>query len=344
MEGHKLSAKNRKEIKELSNGAVLLLTGTLRLKSEKTLRNDLGLGIIVEYDLERAIEDGLVKDYILNIHFVKMDNVNRIYSYKKFGRDTLGTEKEVYLSLSNTMDYAKQGMESIEAKNPDKYLLDGEWKKFKGVFDKYMGLRTNFIYNSKRLLDYSNSLVQKYKDEKCLIFSLRTNVADQLSEVVHHSKNNNKKELEEFKLSEGGHLSTVGMISEGITIKNLNHIICHTVSSNTEDFQQKLGRGLQLGEGYEKCIVDVVVLDETQQVTWLEQACKSLSQFKINYIINGVSIPKIDYMKNLYSDKELYLFRGGYCYPVGTNDFGQIYKFIGSDKEYNLPFNKLKKL
>ena len=339
---HKLSANNRKELKQLisSTGSILGLTGTLRLKSEKAL-DSIGVPVIAQYDLEDAITDGLVKDYKLFIHFVKLDNIH----------------KQFYDSLVSKYDYFRDldDVESMlisegkgDANKQRQYVLG--WKK-------YRGLITNYIYNSSELTDKAQELIHQYKDKKTLIFSLRTNVADELSLNSYHSKDKNLKALEEFQISEQGHLSTVNMISEGITIHHLNNIICHTVTSNTEDFQQKLGRGLQLGDiNGEVCAVHCICLKDTIQERWIELCCKSLNQHKIYYIIDKdikalcidgeIHCSKINYIKAANQDKELYLYKGSYCYPSSVNTEGyQMYKFLGdSQKEYSISKSKLIKL
>ncbi len=213
---------------------------------------------------------------------------------------------------------------------------------------------TDMIYNSSDISAKVNELIEQYKDQKTLIFSLRTEVADTLAVKSYHSKNVDNEALEEFKLSESGHLSTVNMIAEGMTIKNLNTIICHTVTSNTEDFQQKLGRGLQLGEiDNSICTIHLICLRGTAQEYWVELACKSLNQYKIFMIYSRpspyydiINISKIEYFKKQFKSKELYLYNGSFCYKHKTNqgEIGYIFINDATNKLYNLPLSKLELL
>lgn len=338
-EVHKLSANNREQIKLLRKEHVLGLTGTLKLRNEKSLQSSLGLNVIVQYDLKDAIADKLVKDYKLYIHYAELDNKHKVHEYKKFGNILWGSEREVYDWYTAQMNYFSNKLE-----NPD--ISEQEVISSTLGIKKYMGLRTNFLYNVPTLLTKSKEIVEKFKDRKTLIFSLRTDVADELAESSYHSKNVDDEAFEEFKIADGGHLSTVGMISEGVTITNLNTIICHTITSNTEDFQQKLGRGLMLGDA-DVCDVHIICLKDTQQEKWVEEACKSLEQTKIWYVIGESVISKIDFVKLQHPDKELYLYQGGFCYPIGLNPAGYMeYRFLNDSvsRSYTLSPKKLIKL
>lgn len=320
-ECHKLSAKQIIDLFKLVGDRLLMITGTMKFSKKKYWKNR-GINIAVEYDLEDAINDKLVKDYKVYIHSVSLSK----------------EEKAQYDKYTNTIEWAEtQKLIAEDNHNKDQV------QKFTMIKVKNIGLRTNLLYNTRVTIDYSKMLIEKLKDEKVLIFSLRTAVADELSEKSFHSKSEDTDNLDEFMISEKGHLSTVNVINEGITINNLNNIVCHTVTSNTEDFQQKLGRGLQLGEvNDEICEVHLICIKHTVSENWIESACKSLNQEKIYYVVDDLPISKIIVRKLQNPDKELFLYEGSFCYPVGNGD----YKFLDDkiDRQYYLPPSKLKKL
>jgi len=328
-EMHKLSAKNIESLFKIVDKRLLLITGTLKFTKKRYWRNK-GIPIVVEYDLENAINDKLVKDYHIYIHRVSLDTIDRI-NYDKY---------------TSTIDWAETN-KLIAQEIPNNKL---EVKKYEMIKTKYIGLRTNLLYNTNVTKEYAKKLIESLKDEKVLIFALRTEVADELSEKSFHSKSKkNTNVLEEFKLADKGHLSTVNVINEGITINHLNNIVCHTITSNTEDFQQKLGRGLQLGDvDDEKCNVHLICIINTMSENWTEEACKSLNQKKISYVFKDVIVDKITYIKNQHPDKELYLYEGSFCYKVDKSKDTQFqeYKFLGDkiDRSYSLSKDRLQKL
>ena len=139
-------------------------------------------------------------------------------------------------------------------------------------------------------------------------------------------------------------MATVNMVSEGVTFHRLNNIVCHTITSNTEDLQQKIGRGLQLGEiDDEVCNIHLIVIGDTVSEKWTDEACKSLNQEKIFYeTLNNRLFSKIEVIKLTNPDKELYLYEGSFCYRVSEYEF----KFLNDkiDRSYSIPLRKLKKI
>lgn len=317
-EFHKLSAGQKIQLFKLMKDRILLITGTLNSRKKKFWREK-GYNVIINYNLEDAIRDNLVKDYRIYVHYVKLTKEERLkYNNLSFMIDKLIEKKDEAVLFGNSH----------------------EIKKFDLASKKYIGQRTNLLYNSQVTKDYAKTLTEALENEKVLIFSLRTSVADELAEKAFHSKSKNNNHLEEFKVSEKGHLSTVNVINEGITISHLNNIICHSITSNTEDFQQKLGRGLQLSEvDGEVCKVHLLCIEDTVSEKWTEEACKSLNQEKIFLYKFGVLLPKIEYIKDVNPDKELYLYEGSFCYKTEDN----MYRFLGDkiDRKYSLNRNSL---
>lgn len=338
---HKYSPAQLDNLEKLQNKSILGISGSLKMNSLIKLQQKLNLRILVKYTLEDAIKDKLVKDYELNIHVIPMDNKQSIYkSLVNYGK-SIRTEQEHYNYLTETMNWCEvKKLSSFDTV---------EFNKYNMLFKKYMGLRTNFIYNSSTLLNYSKKIVEQLKDQKVLIFTLRTEIADELSNTSYHNNNVDDLGLDEFLLSIDGHLSTVNMIAEGVTINNLDNIVCHTVDSNAETFIQKIGRGLQLGDMNNNiCKIHVIVLKNTVQETWLEKACETLNQSKIFYVQNGKTISKLDKLKLDYPNEEIYLYTktNTYVYKCGEmlnfiDELVTAYKFFTSDKLYPLKINQL---
>lgn len=340
-EAHQLSPAQVGYIKKLSNGSILALSGSVRRKTLDKLKAGLGLETLVEYSLEDAIKDKIVKDYKIRIHYVDMDKEDKSYYHNR--RFVKCTEAELYEYYTSMIDNADKICK-------DENTSEEERQRQEEIYEKYIGLRTNFIYNSKSLLNYSKELIKQYKDKKVLIFSLRTSVADSLATISHHSKNREEELLEKFKLSDKGHLSVVGMLNTGVTIKHLNNIVCHTVHSNAETLLQKMGRGLQLSEVDDSvCTIDILVLRKTVQENWIEHALELVNQFKVEYVYKDRSITKIERVKKDNPDKLLYIYTktNSYCYFSGYNSEGwPLYKYLNSksDKEYCLSKSSLIKL
>lgn len=336
------SAKQLEILKTITYDKRVALTGALNNKTAKLLRDNLGLEVKYEYGLSDAIRDGIVKDYKIFIHLGELDNHVRRVAYKKFKKDVVGTDYEAYKHYTATMDYFR-GAENVARENEDFSTV----LRCQMGFKKYMGLRTNLIYNSDSLMDMAGRLIHEYKDEKVLIYTLRQNIADMLSDKTYHTGNKDIDALEMFKESEKGHLAVVNCVRAGVTIKNLNRVIFHAYESNTEIFINKLGRSLLYENKDDKAIVHICTLKGTQMETWVNNACKLLEQDKIYYVYKGKVYPKFEWYKMLYPKLELYLYEGSIChYSHDDEIFGSPqYVFLDNpEKCYGLRSDKLIKL
>lgn len=314
------------------------LTGTLNNKTIKKFREELNWKVGDTYTIANAIADKLVKDYELLIHFFDLDDKNRM-PYEKFGREFLASEKVIYEYYTQQMEYFKK-RENDAVEQVDRLRAQMGYKK-------QMGLRTNFLYNSPTLLAKAKELVQAYKNEKVLIYTLRTDIADELSDVSYHSKNKEEEVLESFKEASEGHLAVVNSVRAGVTIKKLNKVLFHSYESNTEILYQKLGRSLLYEFEGEKSQIVICCLKNTQMESWIDQACRSLEQEKIFYVYNNKAYSKIEWLKLSYPDKELFFYDGAVVYRgedikgFGDSIIKQYYFLENPEKAYTLSEKKL---
>ena len=329
------------------------LSGTMNEKTLKKLERDLNWKVGAKYTLENGIADGIVKDYKVYIHFSKLCEVGNDIAIKKFGKLKMVSEREAYDSYCSTMDYF--GNLQLQAQQEADMLIGPEkTAKLKSAYfakmgyTKYMSLRTNLLYNSTCLFNAAESIINQYRDVKCLIYALRTDVVDELSTKTFHSKNKDDEALEWFRTSTDGHLAAAECITTGITIKNLNTTIFHSYNSNTESFHQKLGRSLLYEQTGECANVHVCALLNTQNEVWIESACSSLELDKIYYVIDGVVDLKLNWIKKQHPDKILYqvISSNKIVYYKGVDNEGRAqYSFLTHpDSEYSFKQQNLKEL
>lgn len=314
------------------------LTGTLSSETERQLWKELNWKIGITYTVADAIRDGLVKDYRIFVHFTKLDQIEPYVHVQRYGRTIVMSEARAYNAYTDTMNYFKERMDGAEGRT---YIQN------KMGFQKYMGLRTNLLYNSVGLFKYANLLVNAYSDRKALIYARRTEIADRLSTKSFHSKNRDAEALEWFKESEDGHLGAVNSVSAGVTIKNLSTVIFHSYDSNTETLYQKLARSLMYEFKGDVSDIHIVCLQDTNMEDWVSEACSSLEQDKIHYVFGDMVIPKIEYLKDKYASKQLYFYKGKLVYRNGTDRLtgADQFSFINSpDKAYSMSYKNLVEL
>ncbi|HEY4062278.1 MAG TPA: hypothetical protein VGM30_10280 [Puia sp.] len=320
------------------------LTGTLSDKTKKKFETLLNWKVGLTYTIADAIKDKLVKDYEIFVHYIDLDKRDAM-PFEQFGRTFYGTEDSVYTHYTEQMVEA-EAKKLLAMEDGDSQEI-GKWT---AIFKKYMSLRTNFLYNSPTLLNYTQRLIKKFETDKLLIYTLRTDIADQLSSVSYHSKNKEEEVLAQFKESTEGHMAVVNCVQAGVTIKGLHKVIFHSYESNTETLHQKLGRSLLYEFAGQKSQIHIACLKGTQMELWVDKACRSLEQHKINYIFQGKIYNKLTWIKSLHPDKELYIYNGSVVFfshiEDGYSGFPfRHYKFLENPvKSYALPTTKMVRL
>jgi superfamily II DNA or RNA helicase len=241
-------------------GRILGLTGTPPKweNSEKGEIMNEFYPIVYSYKVDNAVEDGILNDYKIYVHPIR-------------------------LSTSNTLQ-TKQGWKTSELKNFEwlnrKVSEAGSGKQH--FMAQIMRLNALKQYESKeKYVKYCLSKIPQ--DEKCLIFANTIEQAEKLCPYTHHSKKKDSSDLEAFKKGEIFRLSAVEQLSEGITVPNLKHIIIMHSYGNEKRSSQKIGRALRLTVN-ELAKVHVLMYKDTIDEKWVESALEGFNQEKIIYV------------------------------------------------------------
>jgi len=239
------------------NKTVLGLTGTLANDSKSALWITLGLRVIAEYLIDQAIDEDVITDYEINVVTVPLDNKVKMYKGK--------TEKQKFDNLSWVIDKMIN-----EGKDPFFLRLQ----------------RMRIIQNSIAKRNKTISLLREYKNDRVLVFTGLTKIADSLGIPSYHSKSLEKKIFEDFVSGEIKHLAVCRIGNTGITYKSLNRVIISYFSSSSEDFVQKIMRAtsFEYDNPEKKALISIISTDEPIELNWLKKALKGLNKDKIKYL------------------------------------------------------------
>ena len=259
---HLLSEAQIEVVSEMldTHDKVLGLTGTLSSWTEKTLREELGLSVLAEYPIEKAIEEGVIVDYEITVITTPLDDVTK-RNYK--------------------------GKWKTEKKQFDAYGWVINQMDMKGQNAMFLRLaRMRIIQNSTAKLDLTKRLLQKHKDERVLVFCGVTAIADELGIPVYHSKAGDKQVFEDFASGKGNHLAVVKIGNTGITYKPLNRVIINYFDSNGENLAQKINRcmAMEYNNPEKKAQIYIVCSTEDVEKKWLNKALEFFDPKKIKYV------------------------------------------------------------
>ena len=244
-----------------TNNVVLGLTGTLSSWSEKTLEEELDLHVLATYPIEKAIEEGVIVDYEINVIKVPLDNsVLQDYKGKK------KTEKKHYDGLSWVIN-------KMQSSGGDTMFL--------------RLARMRVIQSSLAKLNATKALLKNHKNERVLVFCGTTKIADRLGIPSYHSKSTKKEVFENFTEGEGNHLAVVKIGNTGVTYKPLNKIIINYFDSNGENLAQKINRcmAMEYDNPDKKAQIYIITTDEIVELKWLSKALEFFDKDKIKYFI-----------------------------------------------------------
>ena len=259
---HLLSEAQIEVCKDLfsNNACILGLTGTLASDTERTLEEELDLHVIATYPIEKAIEEGVIVDYEINVIRVPLDN--SVYNDYK---GKLKTEKKHYDGLSWVINKLQNS----------------------GTDTMFMRLaRMRLIQSSLAKTNATKRLLAAHKDERVLVFCGTTAVADSLGIPSYHNKSKEKEIFEDFAEGKGNHLAVVKIGNTGVTYKPLDRVIINYFDSNAENLAQKINRcmAMEYNTPDKKAHIYIVSSNEPVELKWLQKALEFFDKNKIKYI------------------------------------------------------------
>jgi superfamily II DNA or RNA helicase len=241
-------------------GDIVGLTGTPPTKRsyEKYRMVQKYCPIKYEYQTDLAIDDNILNDYKIVIHYLNLDTTTSIPKTNKNGGQWFTSEANDYIYFSNRINDA----------------LTSKQQQMSAI----MRMRALMDYKTKE--NYVKSMVGDLAGN-CIIFANTKKQADAVCQHSYHSGNpKSDKNLELFSNGEIKRLSCVLQLSEGVTIPNLKQgIIMHSYGNNKKT-AQRIGRLLRLSPDMTS-ICHILCYKNTVDEKWVTEAIKSFDQSKI---------------------------------------------------------------
>ena len=243
-------------------GKIVGLTGTPPriANSEKGEMVDTYCPIKFKYITDDAVQDGILNDYQIMIHYLNLD------------------------SRKNYMQKTKKGQFPTSEQANYNYwterILNSTGGKELQIL-RVMRMKSLMAYPSKER--YAKELFN-FIEDKVILFANTQDQADKLCEYSYHSGNKQSEvNLDKFKSGEIDKLSCVLQLSEGVNIPNLKQGIIMHAYGNERKSAQRLGRMLRLNP-HEKSIIHVLCYEGTVDEAWVNQALKDYDPSKITKV------------------------------------------------------------
>lgn len=236
---------------------MIMSSGTFNAKTQELLNLYLGMKIIYEYHSEQAIDDGIIADYEVVIHYVELDN--KIKTLAKNGK--MRTEKESY----------------------DAYTYVINQLRNQGKSTQFVSLARNRVsQNSISKLKYIKNLLNtSLKGSRVLVFNGLSKIADSLDIPSYHMKTKSDKPLRDFLDKKSDKLALVGIGKSGVTYEDLDVVILNGFTHNDAETSQILSRAQLLDFKGKKAIIHIICLREEAEMKKLNNSLKMINPKKI---------------------------------------------------------------
>jgi superfamily II DNA or RNA helicase len=200
-------------------GRIMGLTGTppRHNKSEKGVLINKYCPVKYKYITDDAVEDKILNDYRIHVHYLNLSNANTIpVETKKFKFST---------SEVKNYQYWTERLEAAEGKKQQQIC-------------SVMRMRVLMGFKTKE--DYAKRLMRNISD-KCLVFCNTQDQADSLCYHSYHTKNPNSHEnMLLFKSGKIKQMSCVLQLNEGVTIPDLKAGIILHANGNERKSNQRI--------------------------------------------------------------------------------------------------------
>lgn len=264
-ECHNLTMRHEPVLKDIHqfNIRLLGLTGTVpNTRSSKYELIDQYLPVRYEYQVEEAVDMGILNDYQIHVHLLSLGTSNNI---------EVKTKNNGVFYTSERANYQFWCKKLEEASRPkDKQMA--AIMRMKAL----MGFKTKERFTKELLSTLS---------EKTIVFANTQEQADRLCMHSVHSDNQQSEDnLQDFKEGLVNQLSCVLQISEGVTIPGLTTgIIMHSYG-NERKFMQRFGRLLRLDPDQVAQMHVLCYKNTIEHSKWLPEALSDFDPQKIFYI------------------------------------------------------------
>ena len=240
------------------------LSGTLSDRSTQIIKEYTGLEVINTYSMEQGINEGIISDYRITIVTTSLDNKVKYITPNKTKPSFKVTEQEQYNYFTRQIDRIKE---------------EGGDLGFLPI------MRLNLFKKSIAKQELTKKLVEKYSDERLLIFCGVTTTADSLGVSVFHSKSSEEHIKDDFCNGKIQHLAVCKMLNAGVTVLPINRAIINSFDSNSETTGQQLNRltNFEYDNPNKVAQVTIVSTNAIAELKWLSKALSFFNPDKIIY-------------------------------------------------------------
>lgn len=240
------------------NSKVIFASGTYSKTTLEDLQICTGLDVIVNYSTDHAIGDGIINDFIVNIHSYPLNPV----IVRQFGTKGKWHNTEVNELLRLTEKVNK--------------ITDPNGKMMAALN------RMRFINTNQSLVNKVKTWIANHPNERFLLFAPDTKTGLKYGIPMFNGKSKDDTNLKKFQSGEINQLCLIKKASAGVTFPNLQTVLITSINSNSEFLEQMIGRSLLTDTA--KSNIHIFVSKQEFQLKWLAKALANIDKSRIKWV------------------------------------------------------------
>lgn len=331
-EGHHLRSDNRiGHLRNMDAERVLVLSATLSERGDgdallNALNEVFGDFTTLKYDIQDAIDDGILPTPNIYVIPLEMwDNAEKRYDSIT---EYLEKKKKEYTRAMRDDGFFTKTEDELEAMK-GKMLHAGSMRK------QYLGqLKTNM---AKRIL-------QEYEKQglRYICFCANIQQVQKLGgqNVINskQSKKTNNEVIDNFNEEKTNSIFAVGMLQEGVSLKNIQAGLIVQLDGKARSFVQKFGRVMRSDDP----VLKIIYIPESRDEDYLYNALKNVKQEYIHgwdiqtYVKKyGIFEPRLISTRQLVGPPASYAEIKKYRKPFATEIQGQNFTVYNNGQKVN---------
>lgn len=224
---------------------------------------------VIKCGLKEAVKDEVLPEPIVYLLPLSLDVRNYTYKIKKFGHNTITTQKGYYDSISSLIEWYK-----------NKYF-NSRNERMKNLWLSTAGKRLKWCAEQKEALVLS--LLSRFRNYKTLTFCSSIEQSERLGKYNITSKNKKSLQyLEDFNNNKIKHITACAILNEGVNLTNCKIGIFCNLNSSEIITKQRTGRLLR----HKSPIIIIPYFKDTREEELVEKMIEEYSKDSVKVISN----------------------------------------------------------
>lgn len=250
------------------NEAFIGLSATIKRDMREYFIHNHGAEVI-KCGLKEAVKDEVLPEPMVYLLPLSLDVRNYTYKIKKFGHNTITTQKGYYDSISSLIERYK-----------NKYF-NSRNDRMKNLWLSTAGKRLKWCAEQKEALVLS--LLSRFKNYKTLTFCSSIEQSERLGKYNITSKNKKSLQyLEDFNNNKIKHITACAILNEGVNLTNCRIGIFCNLNSSEIITKQRTGRLLR----HKSPIIIIPYFKDTREEELVEKMIEEYSKDSVKVISN----------------------------------------------------------